>query len=90
MTEDEYKETYNLKDYQPIQANPRKKFKRPSGGVAFYIKTGIDYELIKSDTNIEQSELPRERSKKILRTLTGLKHIDSPTFLLHSKICFVT
>ena len=42
MIENEDRETYNLKNDQPIEANPRKKSQKQKGGVAFYIKTGID------------------------------------------------
>ena len=38
---------FNLKDYLPIETNPRKIAKRRSGGAAFSFGEGIDYELMK-------------------------------------------
>ena len=41
MTENDPLEGFQIDGYQPIVSNPRKKFKRRSGGAAFYIEEGI-------------------------------------------------
>ena len=55
MTADDDKALLGIEGYQPIEANPRKIAKRRSGGVAFYVKNGIDYELVNYDSDIECS-----------------------------------
>ena len=44
-----------MKDHQPIETNPRKNNKIQSGGVVSFIRTGIEYELLNYDANIECS-----------------------------------
>ena len=46
MTETDKRETSNLKNYHPIEANSRKKTKRPLGVVVSFVETGIGYELL--------------------------------------------
>ena len=55
MTADDDKALLGIEGYQPIEANPRKIAKRRSGGVAFYVKNGIDYESVNYDSDIECS-----------------------------------
>ena len=44
-----------MKDYKPIETNPRKNNKIHSGDVVSFIRTGTEYELLKYDANIECS-----------------------------------
>ena len=54
MTENDPLEEFQIDGYQPIVSNPRKDFKRRTGGVAFCIKEGIEYESIsKTPIDIE-------------------------------------
>ena len=55
MTVDDDTSDYKLEGYQLIETNPRKKAKRRSGGVAFYIRNDIHYTPIDFDNDIECS-----------------------------------
>ena len=43
MTVNDETSDYKLEGYQPIEANPRKKAQRCSGGVAFYVRNDLHY-----------------------------------------------
>ena len=53
IADQEDAEEYNIEDYQPFISNPRKNVKRRSGGVAFYIRSGLVVKILPLETQIE-------------------------------------
>ena len=72
LTEDKDRENYNVKDFQPIETNPKKNTKQRSGGVAFYIETGIEYKLLKYVANNDCSFNKVEYHEKEMKVFSDL------------------
>ena len=71
-TENDPLEEFQIDGYQPIVSNPREEFKRRPGGVAFYIKEGIEYEPIETSINIECQLIKVKYDHDLVKNFCGI------------------
>ena len=72
MTDDQSLVDLDIMGYQPIEFKARQNAKRRSGGVAFYVKKGLSFQVVSFETDIECLSIKTTRENKTLYNICAI------------------
>ena len=72
MTDDQSLVDLDIVGYQPIEFKARQNAKRRSGGVAFYVKKGLSFQVVSFETDIECLIIKITRENKTLYNICAI------------------
>ena len=72
MTDDHSHVDLDIVGYQPIEFKARQNAKRRSGGVAFYVKNGLSFQVVSFKTDIECLIIKITRENKTLYSICSI------------------